>query len=660
MGEKALKYTFCYYSALVLQQQPPDYESLPLLFYGGIVRRRVKRYAERGSVRRFGIAQAFLMMKRGCAVVSDRFTCAAVEKTVKKLTTVDSSPEPYWFGDEIDRTVAEIFPTRYRPTKQMLVPSIRGCFSRFDSCLGKRNTLGSLGLFQTTLPTVLRYLPCELISIVCRLDKTVEIRDHRFIIEERLADWLQAQVRLDDEFPGCVPIPVRESLKVRVITKGPPGLHYGFRYLQKFLWDCLQRHPTFVLTGRPLELSDLDRLYSRMPLWAKICSGDYADATNELKKWATERTWNSISDRLWLTDETERLGYKCLTQHKVVTDPLNPELCFLDQQKAQLMGSPLSFILLCVINAAGTRRAMEVAYEREFTLIETGMLVNGDDILFHIPEESYPLWIENQRLMGLIMSPGKNYLSSTFAVINSRMYRRTNPFEAYLFGHWFTEVTFVNPGLLLGTGRTARSDDADKLDGLVSRCHDLLKVVDSTQRDFFIHLFVRLNGDRLKAISAPSQSWWLPAYAGGLGLPVPSDISIQDCSPTARRVCRYLCNSADLVTCFEACQGIEAGFLEVGLQRVGDYDRSLGLKPKKCTFDDENAQYSDAYVHSFFPFITVEGFRKKNKDNPFLRIAAKARKAPECIGFPKLERFVYRPSMDYLCKGTGLLVQLLR
>ena len=61
-------------------------------------------------------------------------------------------------------------------------------------------------------------------------------------------------------------------------------------------------------------------------------------------------------------------------------------------QTGQLMGSPLSFPILCSINVASYRAALAEYVGRDVEMNELPVLVNGDDICFLANDEFYALW----------------------------------------------------------------------------------------------------------------------------------------------------------------------------------------------------------------------------------------------------------------------------
>jgi len=98
------------------------------------------------------------------------------------------------------------------------------------------------------------------------------------------------------------------------------------------------------------------------------------------------------------------------------------------QENGQLMGHPLSFPVLCLINLAGLQIALKRGRERGLVTKETcefilrNTKINGDDILFPCPASFCQVWEDATAELGLKLSVGKSYASEYFAVINSRQF----------------------------------------------------------------------------------------------------------------------------------------------------------------------------------------------------------------------------------------------
>jgi len=270
------------------------------------------------------------------------------------------------------------------------------------------------------------------------------------------------------------PVALSEPLKVRLISRGPVGLYYLGSQVQKFMHSILRNHFTFRAIGRPLFPEDIDQLglcdESQIYL-----SGDYKAATD------------LISSTLSLCACEEII--RCSALPDVYSEVLKRGLCgatmkFNDkslegfilqerlsdlgsecrdskgnfiQQSGQLMGSPLSFPILCLINAAMNRYYYELVenFSRTnkglgglltYRLEDVPMMINGDDVLLKCRKGYYNTWKDLVKTGGLVPSIGKNYQSNAFVIINSTLYDQVGP--NCLGESNFQQRDYINLGLL--------------------------------------------------------------------------------------------------------------------------------------------------------------------------------------------------------------------
>lgn len=263
--------------------------------------------------------------------------------------------------------------------------------------------------------------------------------------------------------------PVLEPLKCRLISKGPALPYWAASAWQRKLWEHLRRLPCLSLIGRPVDGSDLEGILERekalgldLPDWV---SGDYAAATDGL---------SSSINRLCLDEALEAFG-ATPTERVVMEAVLGPHYLrypkkfrliaeaqrmaaeeddpiwdrpdidrrFHRMSNGQLMGSPLSFPVLCAINLACYRRSLERYLGRSVPWEELPVLVNGDDILFRADDRLYAIWQEEIALAGFNLSLGKNYKCPNLLTVNSQFWI-WRPARRY-----FEEVGYLNTGLLL-------------------------------------------------------------------------------------------------------------------------------------------------------------------------------------------------------------------
>lgn len=356
------------------------------------------------------------------------------------------------------------------------------------------------------------------------------------------------------ESPLVEPVALLESLKARVISKGPPLTYTALKPLQRKLWSVLSRHRTFQLVGRPVDEHLLQDVIGRtLKDNETYISGDYKDATNLLHSWVSETIVDELAAVLQLSVVEHRLFRTALTQHLF----LSKDGRFLPQQTGQLMGSVVSFPVLCIANAALCRFAYEQTVHRKRQLRDVPLLINGDDLVMRAPRECYTVWSRITALAGLIESVGKTYVDRRFLVINSTVFQadfdgalrrdahaaaagaslladlyRERAAKRAGIEHFdesvpplppsvFVQTKYVNLGLLYGmkrSGLVGLKDAAPTGENrsIGSRARELYRNSPSWLRDRVMTLFVAHHRDVLKAVRVP---WFISEHLGGLGLP---------------------------------------------------------------------------------------------------------------------------------------------
>lgn len=228
--------------------------------------------------------------------------------------------------------------------------------------------------------------------------------------------------RLDSFLHARVAV-VREPLKVRPITAGPEEHYVLLKPFQMSMWSSLQRFKQFQLTGKEFNEESLEMLRhvsKKFGLSAysfnSFISGDYSQATNDLAARATRAVWETA----WGSEYWDVVG-PALNGHII---HLNKTAFY--QANGQLMGSPISFPVLCCINAAIGRWSYELFIKEKtgqdvvLKVSDCPMLVNGDDFAATSCPDHNRIWRSCVNAVGWSLSPGKSYFSDKFVQINSR------------------------------------------------------------------------------------------------------------------------------------------------------------------------------------------------------------------------------------------------
>jgi hypothetical protein len=342
----------------------------------------------------------------------------------------------------------------------------------------------------------------------------------------------------DDELCRAKVHPICEPLKVRNITKGNAAPYAFAKGLQLDVHGFMRRMPQFALIGEPLTKDHIDWLIRKDREYCdatgklisgddynqprKFASGDFSAATDNVKIQLTRAFFERIISRLYhfsgLTRREFDVYRRVLYEHEIhyptgYGDQLEPVL----QQNGQLMGSVLSFFILCAINLCTYWEAVcpEVDDFRNLNV-----LVNGDDILFRTTQAKYDKWLATLPDTGLTPSPGKNFFHDRYCTVNSQLFsvneRRGNTIEY---------IPFYNVGMLLGQSKVARlSDEQDKpiqflLPEILEGAHD------KTQAKL---RFMSYNAKALKEAAVDDDgfaiNWFVPRELGGLGLSTDDDV----------------------------------------------------------------------------------------------------------------------------------------
>jgi hypothetical protein len=392
------------------------------------------------------------------------------------------------------------------------------------------------------------------------------------ILNQHAQAFVQAYCRrkMMHEVPVVAPMGLAEALKVRVISRGPAHLYTYMHRLQKILFRELTKFDQFAIDA-PLTVPFLERVVGVVRPGEVWLSGDYKAATNELHPDLSRAVVNRICDRLLLPFDVRTAFHRAMTDH-LVFDESCGEAYF--QRWGQLMGSPVSFPVLCIINAAMTRYSLFP----KMKLRACPMVINGDDILARTTETAVARWRVCTACAGLAESVGKTYVSDEFFNINSTCYTvddeinilaiRKSMYDslgdlsfvtrtwknkirstvsdagnvedyvtwrpvdcsplsiitAYAFDDpesRLVEVPTLNLGLLYGVKRSGGAvsidDGSEEREGSLSdRCHELIRHFDREKQMFLVRRFIKEHRDRFPGGNVP---WFIPENCGGLGLP---------------------------------------------------------------------------------------------------------------------------------------------
>lgn len=276
------------------------------------------------------------------------------------------------------------------------------------------------------------------LSLHCACHKD-QLVDPRMI---NLEKWVN---NLEKKIMDVKPVAIPEPLKVRVITKGN-AFSYLLKMVQTGMTEHLNSLPIFKVTGgvtvEEAVLTLQDKIKERSDLF--FISGDYDAATDNLPLEVIQTVMRGIlsSARNNIRSTWMRKLFTDLVDLDILPHLIHYEKEVVSQKRGQLMGSLLSFPVLCLVNYATVLLARNEPFSNRqrrkeklpdlFT--EPDILVNGDDLLFVDTSIRYSTWKMAVASFGLLLSVGKNYISRGFGTINSRLLLRDRVLPVLRFG----------------------------------------------------------------------------------------------------------------------------------------------------------------------------------------------------------------------------------
>jgi hypothetical protein len=343
---------------------------------------------------------------------------------------------------------------------------------------------------------------------------------------------------------------ILEPLKVRTITKGPPAVYAYAKDFQKSLHGVMRTLDPFRLIGKTIAAEDVQSIRTTLlgAVWHSI---DYRAATDRLHLVISadilnlilkplERFYEDECDIIRASLAPHRVGYRCLSRVEEMTGVPVPPLARVWQKNGQLMGSPTSFPILCLVNYATVLLAdLEFFGAEQAALLKDLVLINGDDCLVHRPFAWRAVHERIAASCGLAYSAGKSYSSPFYANMNS-------------VGFWdwegvVREVTYYPVAAVLGLGvkkGLSRCHCDDKT--IVTTAFEAMRraLAVSTRPKWTLKCLIRHRLDELRKQSS-WRNWFLPTTLGGMGVEPPTAWTWR-ITPT---------QLDHVLACFEAAEG---------------------------------------------------------------------------------------------------------
>jgi hypothetical protein len=200
--------------------------------------------------------------------------------------------------------------------------------------------------------------------------------------------------------------------------------------LQRALWKYLGQFPCFDLTSRTFSTENVHGLQSREEATlgrrpdADFVSGDYSAATDGLNIRATKMVLDEVLTKLKGEDRLLIPHFEAVLLEQVLVYPPEAQQPPVLQQNGQLMGSVLSFPILCILNLFTYVQSLPEdlrlkVLSGRISLRTLAVLINGDDILFKADPHQYLRWLSGSKSVGFTLSLGKNFVHSRFFTVNS-------------------------------------------------------------------------------------------------------------------------------------------------------------------------------------------------------------------------------------------------
>jgi hypothetical protein len=331
---------------------------------------------------------------------------------------------------------------------------------------------------------------------------------------------------------------IAEPLKVRVITKGNSLPMYYTKSFQKTLFNKLKKLDCFVALTRSntLNQADIYKLIDKEKAlnldFPNFVSGDYKAATDKLNIRLTKAVFEHFLKYFNVNDFDSNI-FRSVLYEQEVSYPRqfvsrlrkNKELSKYNisndkksfrvrQANGQLMGSIVSFPVLCIVNLLCYHASLNEYLGSYVPISKLPCLVNGDDILFKADDRFYQIWRSKIDLAGFKLSVGKNYVHPKIFTINSKCYT--------FFGGRLDTVGFLNVGLLTGQSKGGTFLENLPLWDIFNKITDPIE--GCANRPLLIQHFLRYHKDEINKLTHLGEfNLFLSKMLGGIGFILPPD-----------------------------------------------------------------------------------------------------------------------------------------
>jgi hypothetical protein len=333
-----------------------------------------------------------------------------------------------------------------------------------------------------------------------------------------------------------------EPAKIRPIGYMDGYLCTVLRAIQGQMLSCWKKNISSTMRNSDSDLTDRVRQLDDAVDEEFWCSGDYKNATDLLKRDASLTALSVFKEH-----PLYYYAYRSLGFGRIVY-PDGPDAnpykngSTIEQFEGQLMGNPLSFPLLCVINKAVYYEALQIwlnidpgdpeRYLR-YNNMKRNVIVNGDDILFKGPKDLIEIFKKVANEAGFQISVGKNYVSPDFCQINSQIFIRRNGI--------MSRKGYLNLRLVKGTNIKEGESSATPLE-IGKSLSEMVRLC-KWSASSIPYAMMRVS-KRVKGWFKPS--WYLPVHLGGYGIDRSLMPSEQYFTRDQRKVAAHFIRNPDL------------------------------------------------------------------------------------------------------------------
>jgi hypothetical protein len=503
------------------------------------------------------IIHTLMTVKRAMERPSDDDVKKAVKETFSALTAprknhidsesllwsdiTDQEEENQEFNDllqEVERTTLEIFRGKSYTWKDSVRPFFPSTNANY---LTTRSAGGAVGYIMENFQSLLKSK-----SELVKWNEEGKGKYVHTVVDDSalMAKWQQLYEYLIEEAgveeKSVKLVGLKEAVKVRVISKGPVATYTVLKPLQQWMWNTIRKHDSgaFRLVGEEISSRYMEEQLGVLREDEDLLSGDYKAATDNMNPLLSQKVVEIISNQCIADKRIAKLLLESLTGH-MIEDPEDASRR-LAQTWGQLMGSIVSFPVLCIINAAICRRSREEGQGHTLSLKNAKIAINGDDCAFRATLQMRKKWERLAHISGMTPSIGKTFFSREFVNMNSmqfavvpqtcdrKLINGNRPVVRYL-----AQIPKINMGLLSGKGRSTSGKmdavtvaDWGTLNSVSQNAHTLLHECWPEDREIVLKAYINYNWELLTKTSLP---WFLPEHLGGLGLPI-----VGEFKPTAK------------------------------------------------------------------------------------------------------------------------------